>query len=158
MNKNVMIIAGIMGIVVVGVTAFYGGVKYGKNQRGATRMGQGGMMQFGGAQGFGGRGGARGAGGPQGGGFVTGEIISKDDTSVTVKMRDGGSKIIFFSDTTQVMKAVTGLATDLAVGQSVMSTGKANADGSVSAESIQIRPAMPTPVDGAQINQPPTGR
>ena len=35
---------------------------------------------------------------------VTGEIIEKTDTNLTVKLADGGSKLVFFSDMTTVAK------------------------------------------------------
>ena len=73
------------------------------------------------------------------GGVTSGEVILKDDKSVTVKLSNGGSKIIFFSPTTEVVKSVKGLSEDLIVGEEIIVTGEANADGSLNAKSIQIR-------------------
>ena len=81
--------------------------------------------------------------------MVSGDIISKDAMSITVKLRDGGSKIVFFSDTTEISRFASGSASDLLVGKSVMVNGKTNDDGSVTAQSIQLRPAV---VDGAGWN------
>jgi hypothetical protein len=83
------------------------------------------------------------------GGFVTGKIIAKDATSITVELRSGtstdttagtGSKIVFISDTTNVTKTATGSLTDLAIGTEVSAQGTPNSDGSVTATMVQIRP------------------
>lgn len=86
-------------------------------------------------------------------GMIGGEIIAKDATSITVKLRgnqtDGsaGSKIIFLSDATQVTKSAQGSTTDLSVGTQVTAFGTPNSDGSVNAQSVQIRPETPLGMD-----------
>ncbi|MCX6722432.1 MAG: DUF5666 domain-containing protein [Candidatus Staskawiczbacteria bacterium] len=125
--KTIHIIAGIIIIIVIG-GAFYGGMIYGKSQtpRGnfpggnfQTRINRG-----------------------NGGNFISGNIISKDNSSITLQIpNNGGSKIIFYSGTTQINKSASGTADDLATGTSVSITGTTNSDGSVTAQSIQIRPA-----------------
>jgi hypothetical protein len=74
-----------------------------------------------------------------GGGFTVGEILSKDETSLTLKLRDGGSKIVLFSPTTKIEKTVEGTPADVMLGKQVMISGSTNPDGSVSATSIQLR-------------------
>ena len=130
----------IIAILIIGGCAFYGGMKYAQSKnpfnaaRGMNRDGRSGPPG-----GFGlGRGGMG-----SGGNLVMGEVLSKDDKSVTIKLRDGGSKIVFFSDSTQIMKTGEGSAKDLVVGQQVTVAGNANADGSTNAQTIQIRPAQP---------------
>ena len=134
MNKQIVSIVVI--VIVVSAGAFYGGMKYGQQRGGGAFAAQGGFRA---GMGQGGQGGRRGPGG-MGGGAVSGEILSKDDKSITVKLRDGGSKIVFFGDSTQVMKSIAGSPSDLTVGAQVMTFGTTNSDGSVTAQSVQIRP------------------
>ena len=136
-----------IGIPVLLIASFYGGMLFEKNKTSVANLNRGAMMQANGAGGFaggtgrtGGRGAMNGAGG-----FASGDILSKDASSLTIKLRTGGSKIVLFSDKTQVVEAVQGSVDDLAVGGSVTITGTANADGSVTAQSIQIRPATTAP-------------
>ncbi len=131
----------VIAILAVGGGAFYGGMKYGQIKAGSNFFGAERAQRF--QQFVGGQ--ARGVRGGVGASFINGQIIAKDDKSLTVGLRDGGSKIIFLSSGTQIMKAVDGSAADLAAGMSVMVTGTANADGSLTAQSIQLRPAASTP-------------
>ena len=77
------------------------------------------------------------------GGFVVGEIILKDDKSVTVKLNDGGSKIIFTSDSTSVTKSAQGALSDLQIGTQILANGMPNQDGSITAQTIQLSPQLP---------------
>jgi hypothetical protein len=72
--------------------------------------------------------------------MIAGEITAKDDQSITVKSRDGSSKIIFTSGTTQTLKQTSGSLNDLAVGEQVSVAGTADASGNITAKSIQILP------------------
>jgi len=125
----------IIAIVLCGIS-FYGGMKYtGSRSNNRAIPGQFGTMQNG--EKFSGartvmRGGT---------GMVSGEILSKDVKSITVKDRNGGSKIIFLGSSTEVMKSARGTMDDLSVGTSIITNGTPNADGSITATTIQIRPA-----------------
>ena len=91
--------------------------------------------------------------GANGGNFAIGQIISQDNTSITIKTQDGSSKIVFFSGSTQIGKLAQGSSSDLSIGEQVMINGQSNADGSIAAQNIQIRPDQTQPA-GAQQSQP----
>jgi hypothetical protein len=133
MNKTSKIISGIVIILVVAGGAFYGGMLYGKSQNPKASF-----AGFAGTS-FQTRVNRTSASGSS---FISGNIISKDSSSITLQMPTGqGSKIIFYSDATQIAKTTAGTADDLSTGTSVSLTGTANSDGSITAQSIQIRPA-----------------
>lgn len=135
--------------VVLCLASFYVGMKYGQSN--ASSSGQGNFSQNRSGQfGSGMMGGNRAGGMRAGGGFTGGQIISKDANSITVQLRTGGSTIVLYSGSTQIQKSVLGSVSDLNIGQQVTVTGSSNADGSISAQSIQLRSEMSstTPVQG----------
>lgn len=123
----------IAGFIIIGSGAFYGGITYAKNK----------VPSFGNRNNFtaGQNMGLAQKGGRNIGGAATGEILSMDDKSLTIKLRDGGSKIVFLSSSTKISKEVTGAITDLNVGEQVITAGTPNSDGSINAQTVQIRPA-----------------
>lgn len=141
----------IIGLVIVAILAFYAGNVYGgrSSTNAGNRTGVAGMAGARGAngtftRGTGGNAGfASGVSGMRGGSLITGNVISKDDKSVTIGINGGGSKIVFYSASTTVMKSTAGSIGDVSVNEQVVITGTANSDGSVTAQSIQIRPAGP---------------
>ena len=148
------IIIWIILVIVVSAGSFYGGMKYGQSKNSARNFSAQALQNLSPAerqqmfQQFrsngnlqGGR--RNGTGNQNGGAFLNGEIISKDDKSVTIKLSDGGSKIVFFSATTSIGKIAEGTTADLEVGKEITINGSANSDGSVTAQSIQIRPNLP---------------
>ena len=147
MNQNKLISIG-AGCLAVGlVIGFFGGTYYQSKQASVSQSGSGMRGQFGGAGGGAGAG-ARGSRGGFGG--TTGDVVSKDATGITVKSRDGGSKVILITPSTTVGHMTTGTIEDITTGVTVIVNGTSNSDGSVTANSIQIRPAMTPPPAGGQ--------
>jgi hypothetical protein len=130
--------------IVVGVAGFFGGMQYQKTQS------QQNFRQF------------TAAGGPPGAtqrmqrfgnnqnGPVRGEIISLDDTSITIKMQDGSTKIVILSDKTTINKSSTGSKSDLKSGDQVTAFGSSNSDGSITAQMVSLGSGMP---QGSMMNQ-----
>lgn len=135
MDKKIITVI-ISTTIVAGGVSFYFGIKYDQNQTAVARTAA--RAQFGGAEGIRGARGGVGAGG----GFTAGEVIAKDEKSITIKLRDGGSKIVFLSGGTEVTKSSQGSAQDILVGAQINANGITNADGSVTAQMIQIRPLI----------------
>src|SRR3989344_2907878 len=108
MNMNTKILGGIVTALVIMGGSFYGGMAYAKS----TTPSRG---QFTANRQFVGAAGANRTG-MRTGGFTAGQILSKDATSITIKMQDGSTKIILIGSSTQVMKTATGSQDDLATG------------------------------------------
>ena len=135
------ILLGVAVIIALGA-GFFGGMMYEKGSVAASSLGQDVSMRAGigsRASGFGGMAPRTGSAGI-GGGFATGEILSRDEKSITIRTPDGGSKIVYFSDTTSISKSYPTAASDLLVGERVRVNGKNGPDGTVAAGNIDILP------------------
>ncbi len=73
------------------------------------------------------------------GSSLSGSVISKDEKSITLQTIGGGSRIIFMDPTTVYTKASSGSASLVTTGTNVFVTGNQNPDGSVTAQSIEVR-------------------
>lgn len=148
MNKN-FIIGAVIALVIVGGASFYGGMTYANNQTPARGSFAGG--QFSGTST-----GASRMGGRAGSGFTSGKIISTGNGSITVQVQSGSTQIVLVGGSTSILKSVSGALSDLTVGTNIIVAGTSNSDGSLSASSIQIRPAGAPSQTGAP-NQPSSG-
>lgn len=134
MNRK-HLLAVLVGILVVGGAAFYGGMTYAKGQTPKLPQGfEGQVGQFMGQMGAGAQ------GTRTGGGFSSGEIISSDANSITIKLQNGSTQIVLMGTSTEVLKSSESSLSDLSAGTSVVVTGSTNSDGSLTAQSIQVRP------------------
>jgi hypothetical protein len=134
MQKKHIIVAVVLVAIAAGA-GFFGGMKY--SQAKAAPAGNR-QFTFNGAGGAGRRPGGAGS-------FVNGQVLSKDANTITVKNMAGGSQIVVLGSSTQYRKAVDGTADDVAIGSMVTITGSTNSDGSLTAQSVQIRTATGTP-------------
>ena len=135
-------IGAVLVVIIVAGAAFWGGMMYGQSKSPA----RGSAGNFAGRAGGGGR--------LASGNVAFGTVIAKDSNSITVQLgtmgsttsSGSGSKIVLYDANTQVGEFKTGSTNDLSVGQSVSVSGSTNSDGSITATTIQIRPAnMPRP-------------
>jgi len=142
-KKNIILV---VCFVVVALISFYAGSKF-AGVKNTAQQNSGGFVRGGTTNGA--------PRGMRSGGFVNGQILSKDANSITVQLSSfgqssgatqvqQGSKIVFYTNKTSVMKTTDGTLDDLVIGKNISVTGAANPDGSVNAESIQIRPVVPT--------------
>ena len=128
----------IITIIIVGGGSFWGGIKYGESRSSLENLPGGNFQNMDGINRL--LGNASGTIDRTQSGFLNGEIISKDEQSITLKTADGSSKIIFFSSSTTISEMAEGTMADLEVGEQVMASGKQNSDGSYTAKTIQIFP------------------
>lgn len=137
MNKNIIIVA-IISALVFGAGGFVGGVVYQKSKAVVNNFRQG--NGFGGE--FGQRMGGNRNGSMMGNRPVLGQVVSKDDKSITVKIADGSTKIVLLSSSTTVSKTDVGQVSDIKVGETVNIFGVTNSDGTVTASNVLLNPAF----------------
>jgi hypothetical protein len=119
---------------IVAIVALSGGFFYGRSGSATTRGGfAGGIGTFSSST-------RRTAGG---GGFVTGNIASVDSSSITLQLPNGNSEVVFYSSSTSVTEPTIVSISNLKTGNSVMIGGTQNSDGSLTAQSIQVRTGTP---------------
>ena len=118
----------IVAIIILCSVSFYAGNKHGQSKLVSMNQANGSFQN-----GMG--------GGPNrrnfGGGNVNGEVFSKDDTSITVKMRDGSTRIVLYSPSTQVFKSSTSTTADVTTGETVSIMGPPAAVFSEQKRSVQ---------------------
>lgn len=127
---NPIIIIVFVSAVVAGIS-FFSGMKYQQSKTpvlGSSRFALNGQRGMGGnTRGF---------------RPVSGEVLSTDEKSMTVKLPDGSTKIILLSDSTTYSKSNSGSKSDVQSGQTVTVFGTENSDGSVTAQNVQLNPEM----------------
>jgi hypothetical protein len=125
---------------IVVIVAFAGGWFIGQGTASGTAANRGAFALSSSTRaGFAGRGGAG-----AGGGFVAGTIMSIGSSSLTISLPNGNSEIVFYSGSTSVIKPTPASVSDLTPGTTVMIGGMSNSDGSLTAQSIQVRNASST--------------
>lgn len=127
-TKNIVTL--VAAVIIIASLSFYIGTKTGGNKNPNRSFGNGnfpGQMRGNGQN-----------NGQRFGGMVAGEIMAKDDTSITVKLSNGGSRIVFFSPSTSVTKTASSSPSELTLNQQVVVNGSANPDGSINAQTIQL--------------------
>jgi len=135
--KNTKLIIGVL-LIVVGITSFFGGMKYQQSKGFLMTDIQPGNTH----PGMAGRPGSERVMGSSNSGMVSGEIIEKDEASITVKQADESTKIILLSEDTEISKTSEGSVDDFKTGETVMIFGQDNPDGSISAVNIQLNPRV----------------
>ncbi|MCL5969966.1 MAG: hypothetical protein M1450_00485 [Patescibacteria group bacterium] len=123
----------------MGVGAFFGGMNYQGNKLLNSQSFRQGRQMMGGSGNFQGRNGMMG-GNRAGLRPVTGDIVSADNNSITVKLSDGSTKIVILSQSTAINKSEKGSKSDLKTGEKIAAFGSDNSDGSITAQNIQINP------------------
>jgi hypothetical protein len=69
---------------------------------------------------------------------IEGEVLDVDGDGITVKLKDGSSKIIIFSNKTTISKSIESKREDLVKGNKVIVIGMQNSDGSLTANSVTL--------------------
>lgn len=137
-----------MVVLLIGSGTFYGGFLYGKSQLAFSSGFSGRNSAFpgrntdGSARSRDGQGQAMGSRDVNRGNqdSVFGEVLSKNDTSITVKTPNGGSRIVYVSDKTSTGVSDSTALANVSVGQEIMASGAGGNEGALVAHMILVYP------------------
>jgi hypothetical protein len=135
MNKTVKIIVAVLVVVAVAGVSFYGGTVYARSQIQSQFAARAGAFGGPGAdgQGFAAR--------NRQGGVTFGTIEQIGDGTLTIKDQSGKETQVKVSDTTLIEKNASVKLSDLTQGETVVVSGSAGTDGTITARSVQVAPA-----------------
>ena len=148
MKTTQIVIAAVIGLMLLG-GGFAAGMTYGKSGTAAAASASPSDRGAGRGQGAGGAGARFGQGGANGQELLTGQIISVNDGSITVQVRQPGqngasptttSQIILLGSNTKIVKTTEAdiKASDLKANDQIQIVGTTDASGNVSATAIVI--------------------
>jgi hypothetical protein len=133
-DMNKLIVVAVATAVIVGGAAFGGG--YAVAKKSAPALAGRGMMARDGQ-----------AGGQQkaqraASNMANGEVLTVEEGSLTIKLADGGSRIVLLGKDAVVSYCAEAELSTVQPGTSLLATGEANADGSLTARFIQAGSVM----------------
>jgi Domain of unknown function (DUF5666) len=120
--------------VIVAIVALVAGIFWGKAMTSARGTGT-----FAGRTGTGAAGAFAGRGGAANGGLAMGSVTAIDSQSITLQLANGNSENVFYSSSTPVIVPQAASISSITPGTNVIITGTQNSDGSLTAQSIQVR-------------------
>lgn len=136
MNNKTKFIAGALIVVAV---AFYGGLRYGQTSLAAANRNSRNFINRGAGSQSGQFAGRNIRGANLGSGFTRGSVLKKDAQSIIVSLPSGGSQIVWYSTSTEIQKIITSSISNVEIGQTITISGVPNNDGSLTANSIQLK-------------------
>lgn len=136
-------VSAVIILILLACGIFYGGVVYGKSHPSNKQFAAGartGAFAQGGQ--FAGR---QGTGSTTMGVVTTGQVLSFSGNNLTIKTANGSSRIILVGTSTPITRSVAGASSDVQTGSIVTVNGITNADGTLTARSVQLQPAQVMP-------------
>lgn len=112
-------------LILVATAAFYGGMKYQQSKMPQRIFFQRGGQTIQARE-----------------GMFYGEVISKDEKNLTLKLPDGSTRIVFLSEQTEFLKTTEGDLNDIEVGKQIMIIGNQTIEGAFVAEQIHLSPRI----------------
>jgi len=145
--KTVLIAVGAVALT-LGI-AFGGGVAYGRSSAPQSQLsvvssgnsGRGAANSTGGGTGNGQGSGRQGGGGQGLGRPVAGSVKSVDGDTITISTQNNGDVKVQLSSSATIVKEAAGSSSDIQPGQFVLARGQQNADGSLTANTVNVGPA-----------------